>query len=501
MKYREQINMLIALLVLMLLTELIIFGGLGFAVPVAVGIYYFFLAWRYKGKGERKQFFKNPLVLPIVLTSLCFAIFDNEIFKVFNTIWLLSLIILHLSVSFKVNQEEAYTPKWFLKIFSVGVALPFENMGNAIGGVREEIEQIGGKKEKLQVLNKIFIGCLIGIPLMLVAGLLLMTADAAFEGVVDWMLYQINIDLGWFIQRFFIYGILFFPFVGFLHGLTRKEVTKQELIGEEDEAGEMDVPKKAWRLDFTIGMTVISLLSVVYILYIFSQLTYFLSAFNGILPEGYTYAEYARRGFFEMLPIAGLNLGVIGVLNLVTNGKEEKKKAQWIKGYTTFIIGFTLFIMVTALAKMAMYMGIYGLTLKRVFVSWVLILGVISFLLIGVKIYRERFKLTKHLFVSFSILYLGLNYSNVDYLIGQYNLKLNQEKQINTITGFYDLSLSAVDAYIEIDKNDASEESTSIYWYYQSMIQQEKDWREENIAGYIAKEKWKGYFEKDRTIY
>lgn len=239
-------------------------------------------------------------------------------------------------------------------------------------------------------------------------------------------------------------------------------------------------------------MTAVTLLSVVYILYIFSQFTYFSSAFGGILPEEYTYAEYARRGFFEMLPLTGLNLGIIALLNLFTLGKEDKKKALCLKGYTTFILIFNLFIIATALAKMSMYMGIYGLTMRRVFVSWVLILGVVIFILIGIKIYREQFKLNKYLFISFCILYLGLNYINVDYLIGDYNLKLYQVKQVNTRDSFDDLSLSAFGAYMELaTHNPVSEHDSCPSYHYQYLLYSGKDWRENNMTHYLGMKQWK----------
>lgn len=43
--------------------------------------------------------------------------------------------------------------------------------------------------------------------------------------------------------------------------------------------------------------TFLGAVSFVYLLYLFSQLAYFFSAFRGILPEGYTQAEYAGGDF------------------------------------------------------------------------------------------------------------------------------------------------------------------------------------------------------------
>ena len=45
---------------------------------------------------------------------------------------------------------------------------------------------------------------------------------------------------------------------------------------------------------------------IVYVLFFFSQLGYFISAFGGVLPDGYSYSGYARQGFFELCGVAVL---------------------------------------------------------------------------------------------------------------------------------------------------------------------------------------------------
>lgn len=491
MKRTEQFNMLVSTLVLILLIELLLFGGLGFAVPISVLTYFLFLGWRYKQYGHLLNLFKTPLLLIILLTSLCFALFDNFTLKFFNTFLLLGLILLHLSVIFDLNTEEKYSVKWFTKIFPIGLIMPFEHINPSLTSIKEEMIQDEERHTKLSSLKKIFIGCLIGIPIMLVAGYLLMFSDAAFEGIIDWTLSHIELDLGVFVRHLLAYILLFFPFMGFLHGLTHNSTKKST----EESLHAFKSPRK---IDFTISMTIATLLSSVYILYLLSQFTYFFSAFEGILPTEYTYAAYARRGFFEMLPLAGLNLGMIALLNLFTTGHAERKKTITIKGFTTFLLAFTLIIISTALAKMSMYMNIYGLTLKRVFVTWMLILGVVCFVLIAIKIYRKHFQLNKYLFISFCILYLGLNYSNVDYLIGKYNFNLYQTKHINTIASFEDLSSSATNIYMEMldfqMSKDPLLDKPYSYYHYRYLMLDERDWREENLAHYLAQKKWENIF-------
>ncbi len=50
---------------------------------------------------------------------------------------------------------------------------------------------------------------------------------------------------------------------------------------------------------------------LIYAVYLLSQLAYLGGGFAGILPDGYTLAEYARRGFFEMAWLSFINLGLM----------------------------------------------------------------------------------------------------------------------------------------------------------------------------------------------
>jgi hypothetical protein len=70
-------------------------------------------------------------------------------------------------------------------------------------------------------------------------------------------------------------------------------------------------------------------------------------------------AEYARRGFFEMSWLSTMNLGLI-CLSIWLIREEKLPRLTKIAG--AFIAVITLFLIVTASAKMFLYIGSYGLT-------------------------------------------------------------------------------------------------------------------------------------------
>ncbi|MEJ2858610.1 MULTISPECIES: DUF4153 domain-containing protein [unclassified Saccharothrix] len=80
---------------------------------------------------------------------------------------------------------------------------------------------------------------------------------------------------------------------------------------------------------------------------------------------GVTYAEYARRGFWQLLAVAVLTLGVIAVAARVAEDGDRK----WLRGLLGALTGLTLVIVASALNRMWVYQQAYGFTTLRVLVS------------------------------------------------------------------------------------------------------------------------------------
>ena len=79
-------------------------------------------------------------------------------------------------------------------------------------------------------------------------------------------------------------------------------------------------------MDGIITLTVLLLINLVYVLFIAVQFKYF---FSGTLEDGFTYAEYARRGFFELLFVTLINLSIsIAVITLTKTCLWSFKKSN-----------------------------------------------------------------------------------------------------------------------------------------------------------------------------
>ncbi len=197
--------------------------------------------------------------------------------------------------------------------------------------------------------------------------------------------------------------------------------------------GKEDVEKareKRRKLPPAMTVTVLALLTGVYLLFFGAQAATLFSAFAGVRPEGLTYAEYARQGFFELCGVAMINLAVLGGVRLFTVKKGEKPVRPLVV-FSVLLSAETLLLIVTALSKMVLYIQQYGLTLLRVYTSWFMVLLFIVFAIVIVAQFR---KLTwpRHWCSPFPC-FLLLCYSNVDGLIARYNIGRYQAGTLDSV--------------------------------------------------------------------
>ena len=431
MEYNEKTVLFWTLILAVSINELFLFGGFGIAVPLYIVIYYVFIFLQAKRKNIKIDIKENMLFLPIIMAGFCFLLFDNLVLKILNILFLWILIILNTADIYSINSCEKYSLKWFINIYEVGMLYPFVNIFKCMNVIKD-FKSIS--KEKANRIFKVSLGLFIGLFMTIIIVPLLMRSDAAFTGIIENIFMNINFKV----------------FTKILRRL----------------------------------ITVISIICAIYILFCFSQLTYFISAFQGILPKDYTFSEYARRGFFECIPLTMINVAFVVLLDLFVKDKKSIKKKKVLNIYMTFITIFTLFLVISALSKMILYISAYGLTILRIYTAWFLILLSVILVCICIKIYSKKFNLLKNVFIIFVAMFIGLNYCNIDYVIGRYNANLYIEKNVDTISSFDSLSVSAVKPLLEMGKYDS--DADYMLYKYEKRLENNNKWQSFNIAKYNA---------------
>lgn len=281
----------------------------------------------------------------------------------------------------------------------------FGNLFKTMASLFGEREADGKKNRKA---GKVLIGIVAAVPVAAVVVILLSEADIAFQNVIGNALEDFGSTIGLIFG-----GLILTPFVlSFSIGLKKSEIKEQKAYEIKG-------------IDQTFITSFLSVISICYLIYLFSQLAYFFNAFKGLLPAGYefSYSEYARRGFFELCGIAAINFCLVYGAVLITKKKEGRLPVT-VKTIGSFISVFTLVIISTAIAKMFMYIKEYGMTFKRLFTSAFMIFLAVVFICLIIRLFVNKIRVLKVALVTAAFIIAALGIINIDAVIANYNYKL-----------------------------------------------------------------------------
>lgn len=481
MNKKEKGIFISSIIIAILFNELFIFGGIGITVPIYLTVYYSMI-FIYCKKSEIKISLKdNMLFIPIILCALCFVLYDNSLLKILNVFFLWFLTLMNTGDILQINKEKKHSFKTLINIFEMTVVYPLDNLSKCSEIINSEFK--GKWKGKLVVLRKVVIGLALGAVLLAIVIPLLIHSDAAFSGMIELIADKLNFKFTLTIaQKLAVLFVIFLPIYSFAYGITHEK---------DDNKNSEQTIKVQIKFDFTIVITLMSVVVAIYLLFCISQFSYFISAFQGILPKDFSYSQYARKGFFESIPLSLINFILIILLNNLLRQNKSTGKRVVMRIYSFFICGISLFIVITAISKLVLYMKAYGLTILRIYSAWFLI--VLSLILIAVYIYSfyNKMNLFNSILVIFTTMFLILNYMNIDYAIAKYNTSLDRKDKLDIIMTFKDLSLSAAEPLCGLDISSDNSTNVESYTYiknkYKNKIENKNEWYYWNYAKYKAK--------------
>ncbi len=214
-------------------------------------------------------------------------------------------------------------------------------------------------------------GLLLALPVLLLFTALLTSADPVFARYVrDILAFDIWPDaFEWMWRGFIILVAAWFLAGGLDYGLSRGVVSHEP--GLLDRA--MDRLGHLVSLGFVEAATLLTSVDMLFLSFVVVQFTYFFGGRANITVEGYTYAEYARRGFFELVVVSVLTLGLILGLRELTR-RETGQRARILNGLSSLMVGLVLVILASAFQRLRLYEAAYGYTGLRlyshVFMVW-----------------------------------------------------------------------------------------------------------------------------------
>lgn len=282
-------------------------------------------------------------------------------------------------------------------------------LGNTIVGIIDTIKDFfkdmtaffkARKNTNHSKIGYVLLGILISIPFLIFVIALFCTADIVFQKVVL-NIFDFDFVFGDLFRMIFLFAVVLLVFYSLLRFLNQRKISS-------------DIPDLR-RFEPILANTILSLVSVVYLLFSGIQILYLFIG-NMTLPDGYTYAQYAREGFFQLLFVCVLNIAV--VLFFLGCFRESKL----LKILLTVISACTYIMIASSALRMYMYIQVYHLTFLRILVLW--FLAVLAIVLIGIVtlIYKRQFPMFRYMLVVISICYIGFSFAHPDYWIAKYNL-------------------------------------------------------------------------------
>lgn len=246
-------------------------------------------------------------------------------------------------------------------------------------------------------------------PIVLLFTVLLAEADPVFGSLFRFP----ELELDELLSHVIVAGFFGWVVAGWLRGALLPRSAADE---EPDEA----LPFSLEATDLKVSLGALNLLFLAFVLVQASWL------FGGeelvLRTTGLSYAEYARRGFFELTLVAGLLLPLL----LVANALIPETDARARRVYRLLAVPLVLLlgaIMASAFARMGLYVRYYGISTDRLYATAVMIWLAIVFAWLAVTVLRGRPGTFALGFVTsaFGVL-LCLNVLNPDAFVARSNL-------------------------------------------------------------------------------
>ncbi|MCA1638437.1 MAG: DUF4173 domain-containing protein [Acidobacteria bacterium] len=417
----------------------------------------------------------------LIFFAAMFVWRDSVELKLLNTLAILTILAILTLPALKIKAQIAGVFQYFYAALWSGVNAAFAPFFLVFGDIKwKTIPQKGWTKHLISVLR----GLAIATPILLIFGALFMAADAVFQGIIE-QTFQINPEI--LFTHLLLIGFVSWVSAGYLRGslveafsrektseVKAQTISITEPAKNENENGAAEIKPQEetknweWRsFDnsvlprvFTLGAIevsiVLGLINLLFLSFVIVQIPYLFGGMELVqnTPD-FKLAEYARRGFGELVTVAALVLPILLFSHwLLRKDKPANEKIYRVLAGIQIVLLFV--IMISATQRLLLYTGNlgYGLTAQRLypmaFMIWLAVIFV-WFALTVLRGAREQFAwgaLWSALFVL-----VTLHVFNPDDFIVRTNVNLMQQGRSFDTVYVSELSDDAVPALLANAKN------------------------------------------------
>lgn len=441
----------------------------GLSVPLFVGIVSAALLILSIPAGQHINRRNLWPLLPILFFAVMVAVRDDWMILWLNlgAITALGALLLHYLTLQRPLDTDSFAEQTGNVLQAGFMVLPYAaaETGQAWAWLRE------ARHDRGRQFTSVLRGLAFAAPVILIFALLLGSADAVFAGYVngafDGLRRMLGIDFmsdGLAqIGTTLIFGAIMTGAIAY--GLMRRipepaaepidSTDNDAILNGNDEfafdspspytaGGGVEKRKPAFKLSMIESGIVLGSVVLLFAAFVVVQFTYFFGGESNVGIRGLTYAQYARRGFFELVAVSTMTLGLALFLDRVTM-RHEGRENTLFRALSVLLAALTTVLLTSAAQRMWLYEEAYGFTQLRVYTHVAIVwLGV----MLGVFV-LALFRLRRNVFSLGTLLvligYLGtLNLMNVDYYIAERNIARYQAGQELDIAFLNTLSADAV---------------------------------------------------------
>ena len=277
----------------------------------------------------------------------------------------------------------------------------------SLGRVLEPFSHLAARRKSRRGSGRgkyILLGLVIAVPLAWITLALLSSGDAVFRSLLERLFLRLEWDdLGTVCRSA---GAFFFAGIGFY-----------ALLCAQTDRPEPETQPEPRRADTLVAVTFTAVLAGIYLLFCGVQIAVLFRGSAVSLPEGYTYARYAREGFFQLLAVSAIN-----VLLVIVSQRRFVPSAP-LRTLLCVISGCTVLMELSSAWRMILYVQVYGLTFLRILVLW--FLGVLAVILAGavITVFRPSFRLFRFSLGVCLAAWLVLAFARPDAMAARYDLR------------------------------------------------------------------------------
>lgn len=380
----------------------------GITYPLFVTAEYVIAYLVLKRSGSRLK--KGSWFLAGVSVLLAVSTCRTENFVIF---WLNQWALLLLGAVFVLHQS--YEDRsWNIGKYMASICIYLFRALGSIGYPFDHLFRFfrNAKDKRFKNAGLVCMGLVFGIPMMFLMAGLLAAADEVFDQLFKNFLVS-------FLRPWTLFRII-------LMALGSAVIMYSLICAAKIKNISADV-KDRRNQNPVMAVSFLGIISVMYLAFSLVQIIYLFMG-KGELPAGVTYSSYARKGFFQLLAVAVINL------IMVLCSLKYFMKSRVMNGVLTVICICTYIMIASAAYRMILYVGEYQLTFLRVFVLWFLALLAVMMTGVVAIIFKNDFPLFRYCLAVVSVFYLGFAWARPDYGIAAYNVAhMTAENEHETI--------------------------------------------------------------------